>query len=113
MTERLLMIDSAKTVLETIKVTARLSRTEQEAIDFAIDELGKKEDLLETIKDIKDNVYLQGKEVGARNFAEWLCQKSDIGYVNCKDFATETFDIIPIDEVLAEWQKGDLNDRLF
>lgn len=125
------MIDSAKTVLETIKVTARLSRTEQEAIDFAIEELGKKEDLLETIQDIKDNVYQQGradrekelselpneyseklwkiayqkgKTNGAREFAEWLANGCSFMRRLGED------DMHTVDELISEWQKGAEND---
>ena len=49
--------------------------------------------------------YYKGKTDGAREFAEWLCQKSDISYVNYVEFATETLDSKSIDEALAEWQK--------
>ena len=109
MTERLLMIDSAKTVLETIKVTARLSRTEQEAIDFAIDELGKKEDLLETLKDIKDNVYLQGRADATNEFVTRF-EKENITDANTEKLKRLIFEMKRLAEQL---QKGDLNDRLF
>ena len=63
---------------------------------------------------VKDEMYLCETpcmdkcpyQQGAREFAEWLCQKSDIAYVNYKDFATATLDTKTIDELLAEWQKG-------
>lgn len=63
-------MEDAKTVLETIKVTARLTRAECEAVDIAIEELETKIDLLTTIRSIKDNVYKQGKRDAIKKYKE-------------------------------------------
>lgn len=54
-----MILEEVIEVLETLKLGA--CRTEREALDIAINKLKKDIDLVSTIKDIKDNVYKQGR----------------------------------------------------
>ena len=71
-------------------------------------------DLIQTFRVMQgyEHFRKQGKADGAREFAEWLCGKySRIGQ---DSIGFEIFKNIywkPIDEVLAEWQKGAENDK--
>lgn len=69
-------------------------------------ECGEESKCMRDVDEAKYTGYLEGIIAGAKDFAEWLCQKSDISYVNYVEFATETLDSKSIDEALSEWQKG-------
>ena len=53
--------------------------------------------------------YEQGKVDGAREFAEWLCRKSDYTDIDINGFTTCRCGASPkdttIEQALAEWQK--------
>lgn len=49
--------------------------------------------------------YKQGKADGAREFAEWLCNTEYVA--NHDSFILPLRGCFTVDEVLAEWQKGE------
>ena len=62
-----------------------------------------------------DRGYDKGKLDGAREFAEWLCRKSDYTDIDINGFTTCRCGDSPrdttIEDALAEWQKGAENEQ--
>lgn len=94
MAELKLTNEDAVAILQTIKMTCHPCYTEQLALDMAISSLRNLDELPETIKDIKDNVY----EQGARDFSRFVADK---GYDKISG------DKFTLDSLLNEWKESE------